>query len=293
MTVGEAGDGLIAAVVEPERAVDAGELEQALHVGVRAADAEPAGCCSSRRRFASTRRLSPVESMNSQSLRSTSTGSVGSASDRFEHLAQSRRGALVELSDDTHREQPRLGFRLNFELLAPSVRDLSRACDEALDSGCRCTGSGKSMKAPIGRFLLPGRAPGGSGDYLGLGLGLLTLAVCVVVDMLPQLGVGGARRDVRRRAVRRGALRRSGRHGGRRRLLRSAPASASPAWNPDTGTSEHVVRIVVIALRQPARGRRRADPSPHRRALGAPRAAQRGRRRRRRLAAAARRPWRG
>ncbi len=103
------------------------------------------------------------------------------------------------------------------------------------------------MKAPISNLLerVPGRTPGGSGDYLGLSLGLLTLAVCVGVDVLLDsetaalVGTYVAAPFIA--ALFAGPLATAlvG-------LAAVGAAAASPVWNPDTGNSEHLVRIVVI-----------------------------------------------
>ena len=103
------------------------------------------------------------------------------------------------------------------------------------------------MKAPIGRFLLPGRAPGGSGDYLGLGLGVLTLVVCVLVDVFLSsesaalVGTYVAAPFVAALFAGPAVTAVVG-------LAAIGACVGSPAWNPETGTSEHAVRIVVISL---------------------------------------------
>ena len=105
------------------------------------------------------------------------------------------------------------------------------------------------MNAPISRLLerVPGRTPGGSGDYLGLVLGLLTLAVCVGIDVVLEsdttalVGTYVAAPFV--------AALFSGPIGtGLVGLAAVATAAASPLWNDGVGDSEQAVRIVVISL---------------------------------------------
>jgi PAS domain S-box-containing protein len=104
------------------------------------------------------------------------------------------------------------------------------------------------MKPPIGRLLerMRGRGPGGSGDYLGLALGVLTLAVCVGIDILLDsetaalVGTYVAAPFV-------AALFAGPVGTGLVGAAAVGAAAASPLWNPDTGNSEHAVRIVVIA----------------------------------------------
>lgn len=105
------------------------------------------------------------------------------------------------------------------------------------------------MKAPISRTLerMSRRTPGGSGGYLGVGLGLLTLAVCVGVDVILDsesaalVGTYVAAPFVAALFV--GPL-------GTAVVGAAAIAAAvaSPAWNPATANSEHLARIAVIAL---------------------------------------------
>jgi GAF domain-containing protein len=105
------------------------------------------------------------------------------------------------------------------------------------------------MEAPISRLLerMSRRTPGGSGGYLGVTLGLLVLAVCVVIDIILDaesaalVGTYVAAPFVAALFV--GPLGTA--------LVGVAAigaAAASPAWNMSTGNSEHAVRIAVIAL---------------------------------------------
>lgn len=105
------------------------------------------------------------------------------------------------------------------------------------------------MKKAIGRLRqrAPGWVSGASSEYLGLGLGLLTLAVCVGADIVLDnesaaiVGTYVAAPFVA--ALLAGALMTAGVG-----FVSIGAAAASPLWNADAGEPGHLARLVVIAL---------------------------------------------
>ncbi len=105
------------------------------------------------------------------------------------------------------------------------------------------------MNAPMSRLLerMSGRAPGGLAQHLGVALGLLTLVVCVGIDVVLEsktsalVGTYVAAPFIA--ALFAGPL-----GTGAVGLAAIAAGALSPTWNPAVGDSEHAVRIVMIGL---------------------------------------------
>src|SRR5581483_185504 len=263
---GQRRQGLLARLVHLERPVEPGDLQQAPHLGVGAADAEARAAVSVPEQAPRLDQDAEAGRVDEVALGQVDEDAVGAASDRLEQRsAQLLRGRVIEFAGDGEGVHPVLHRRLDLEWLADQLgRCYRRRSQRRAVAAPALAGASNVRRAPAGArgaprrrgaamepitgrrpFLTAARAALRGRDGAGLAAGGATLAFVVAADLLlpGQASLTGMYVLAPFVAACFAALEATLVLA----ILALAVGGASGSWNADFGQAEYLIRLAGLA----------------------------------------------